>query len=112
MIERSSGTLQRIASWHPILWLLGFTILLMAIGPFIPWEYDDQGLGSLLFAFIYNLTIVFRWASQLAYKILGDLTGIRHFLLTWTISLSIYVGLDFAVLQLAQGWSSASEHDS
>lgn len=87
--------LTRIARFHPFLLLALFTLGIMVIGPLVPLDYDDNGIGTAWFVFTYGLTTVFRYSSALAGEILGDQSGTTFTVLSLLLGASVYLGADF-----------------
>lgn len=64
--------IERIAAWRPFLWLLGLTILLVAIGYLAHPQYDDGGLGFLWAIALSIVSISYRAIALPLVAIFGD----------------------------------------
>jgi hypothetical protein len=89
--------LQRVARYHPFLWLGGLTIAIMAVGPFVPLEYDDRGLGTVWFVITYGVTVVFRKAAIVSTALSGSETGAVHTVFTLLLGSALYIAADLAL---------------
>ncbi len=85
-----------ICRYHPFLWLGGFTLFVMAVGRWIPFDYDDRGIGTAWFLFTYALTFVFRMASAAADFVVRDHSSLRAGL-TLLLGIVVYVAADMVM---------------
>lgn len=95
-------SLQRIARFHPFLWLGGLTLLVMVSGRFVPLNYDDGGMGTAWFVFTYALTAVFRWTSALVGAVIGTEQGFLAGTLTLFLGSCLYLLADRLVVHVAK----------
>jgi hypothetical protein len=95
-----------IARYHPFLWLGGFTLFIMVVGRWIPLAYDDRGLGTAWFLFTYVLTFVFRLASDLAQRLVGQ-HSVLHAVLTVALGGCVYVAADLLLTTYASKQTTA-----
>lgn len=94
--------LQKIARLHPFWWLGALTVAIMALGPYVPLEYDDRGLEGAWFVFGYTLTFVFRKAALVSTALAGTETGSLHTVFTVFLGSAFYLAADLALSAFAK----------
>jgi hypothetical protein len=90
---------QTIRRWRPALWLLGITLVALAVS--LSWEratsYDDGGMGSVSFAVMFTLGLPFLVPAHMAAAAATHL-GLRPEWFAWPVGLIVgcgfYLGLD------------------
>ena len=95
--------LRAIAKRHPILWLGALTIVVMILGPYVPFAYDDQGIGTAWFVFSYALTCVFRQSAHVAPLVLHSPAGVLHTFVGVLLGATVYGAADL----LLSAWAAS-----
>ena len=104
--------LRKIARLHPFLWLAAITVVVMLLGPWVPLEYDDRGVGTAWFVFTYALTWVFRQTARLADVLVGSSPGLGHTVVGLAIGIAVYVGADILLSKSAAAFGEPADAPS
>jgi hypothetical protein len=81
----------RLAKYHVFLALAGVTVLMLGLDQVIHVEYDDGGVGSVLFLASYLVTTPVRWISDLLWFLNGKQFLADHLSVAFAVVVGLYL---------------------